>query len=73
MIAPKLSVLTPQLTPIYSELTPKMRLDLCDCRQIPLGELTAEQVDEQNIELRDAKGTVILISRSPHKKTQVTF
>lgn len=25
----------PQLTPIYSELTPKMRLEFCDCKQVP--------------------------------------
>ena len=25
-----------QLTPIYSELTPKMRLEFCDCRQVPI-------------------------------------
>ena len=36
MIDLKLSVLTPQLTPIYSELTPKMRLEFCDCRQVPI-------------------------------------
>nr|DAY98381.1 MAG TPA: hypothetical protein [Caudoviricetes sp.] len=29
-------MLTPQLTPIYSELTPKMRLEFCDCRQVPI-------------------------------------
>ena len=34
--------------------------------QYNIGELTAEQVDEQNIELRDAKGTVIFCISAPY-------
>ena len=34
--------------------------------QYNIGELTAEQVDEQNIELKDAQGTVIFCISAPY-------